>query len=49
MAAIEATEQAIINSLFEAKTMKGNSGRVVEALPKEKILSILKEYNRYKP
>ncbi len=33
MAAIEATEEAILNSLFMAETMKGKDGRVVEALP----------------
>ncbi len=48
LATIEATEQAIINSLLAAETMKGNNGHVVEALPKEKLISILKKYNRYK-
>ena len=33
MATIEATEEAIIHSLFAAKTMKGKNGRIVEALP----------------
>lgn len=45
MAAIEATEEAIINSLFAATTTKGKSGHVVEALPVDKVLSILKKYN----
>ncbi len=45
MAAIEATEEAIINSLLAAKTMKGKNGRTVEALPKEKLKEILKKYN----
>ena len=44
MAAIEATEEAILNSLFIAETMKGYKGRKVEALPMEKVISILKEY-----
>ena len=44
MAAIEATEEAILNSLFMAETMKGYKGRKVEALPMEKVISILKEY-----
>ena len=44
MAAIEATEEAIINSLLAAETMKGKNGRVVEALPKEKLKEILKKY-----
>lgn len=46
MAAIEATEEAIINSLFMATTMKGRRGRTVEALPLNKVITIL---NRYKP
>lgn len=46
LAAIEATEEAILNSLFKAETMKGKWGRTVEALPLEKVLPILKKYNR---
>lgn len=46
MAAIEATEEAVINSLFAAKTTKGKEGRVVEALPLEKVVPILKKYKR---
>ncbi len=49
MAAIEATEEAIINSLFAAKTMKGRNGHTVEELPKDKVISLLKKYNRYQP
>jgi D-aminopeptidase len=44
MAAIEATEEAILNSLFMAETMGGKGGRVVEALPVEKLVPILKKY-----
>lgn len=46
MAAIEATEEAIINSLFMANDMKGKGGRKIEALPLYKVLPILKKYNR---
>ncbi len=46
MAAIEATEEAIINSLLAAETMKGKNGRTVEALPHDKLTAILKKYNR---
>jgi D-aminopeptidase len=46
MAAIEATEEAIINSLLAAETMKGKAGRTVEALPLDKLKEILKKYNR---
>ncbi len=45
MAVNEATEEAIINSLFAAKTMTGNHGRTIEALPLDKVLPILKEHN----
>lgn len=40
MATIEATEEALINSLVAAKTMKGYKGKVVEELPKEVIKRI---------
>jgi len=45
MAAIEATEEAIINSLFMANTTKGK-GRVVEALPVDKVLQMMKVFQR---
>lgn len=45
MATIEATEEAIINSLFAAKTTKARSN-TIEALPIEKVIAILKQYNR---
>ncbi len=48
MAAIEATEEAIINSLLAAETMKGKGGRTVEALPVNKLKEILRKYNRIK-
>lgn len=38
LAAVEATEEAILNSLFMAETMKGMNGRVQEALPLEEVL-----------
>ena len=41
LAVIEATEEAILNSLFMAETMEGN-GHKVEALPKEKIIELMK-------
>lgn len=46
MAAIEATEEAIINSLLAAETMKGKNGRTVEALPKDRLQELLKQYRR---
>ncbi len=47
MAAIEATEEAIINSLFAATTSTGN-GYTVEELPIEKVLELMKKYGRMK-
>lgn len=41
LAAIEATEEAIINSLFAAKTMTGKNGFKVEELPKKKVLDYI--------
>lgn len=46
LATIESTEEAILNSLFVAKTMRGRDGHVIEALPKEKVIEILKKYNK---
>ncbi|HET9430930.1 MAG TPA: P1 family peptidase, partial [Chitinophagaceae bacterium] len=45
MAVIEATEEAILNSLFMAETMKGKDGHIVEALPMDQVIPILKKYN----
>ncbi len=45
-AAIEATEEAIVNSLFAATTTTGFQGRTVDALPLEKVKEILKAYGR---
>jgi D-aminopeptidase len=43
LAVIEATEEAIYNSMFRATTMSGN-GHTVEALPVDKTNEILKEH-----
>ena len=44
LAAIEATEEAILNSLFAAETMTGKNKRSVEALPVKKVVEIFKNY-----
>ncbi|HQY26905.1 MAG TPA: P1 family peptidase, partial [Thermoflexales bacterium] len=41
-AVIEATEEAIYNALFMARTMTGRGGRTVEALPVERVLEMLR-------
>jgi D-aminopeptidase len=43
LAAIEATEEAVYNSMFKATTLTGN-GHTVEALPIERTVKILKEH-----
>ncbi len=45
-AVVEATEEAIYNSLFKAEAMTGYRGTTVEALPVEKVKEIMKKYNR---
>ncbi len=49
MAVIEATEEAIVNSLWAATTLTGKSGRKVEALPREKVLDMLRQYGALPP
>jgi D-aminopeptidase len=44
-AVIEATEEAIYNSLFRAVTTSGR-GRTIEALPVDRTMEILRKYNR---
>ena len=41
----EATEEAVYNSLFMAKTTIGNGKRMVEALPVDRVLEICRKYN----
>ncbi|MBO0861796.1 MAG: P1 family peptidase [Chloracidobacterium sp.] len=47
-AVVEATEEAIYNSLFKATTVTGLDGHSVEALPIEKTVEILKKYGAAK-
>lgn len=44
-AVIEATEEAILNSLFKATSVTGN-GRTVEALPIDKVKEILRKFGK---
>ena len=48
LATIEATEEAILNSLFAAKTTTGHNGHAINAIPLTEILEIMKKYNRIK-
>ena len=47
LAVIEATEEAVYNSMFKATTMTGN-GHTVEALPIDKTVEILKAHRAIK-
>ncbi len=46
MAAIEATEEAILNSMFHAQSMTGRDGHKVDALPVEQVLRIMGQHGR---
>lgn len=46
-ATAQATEEAIINAIVAAETMKGYNGNTVYALPHDRLREILKKYNRY--
>lgn len=43
LAAVEATEEAILNSLFMAESMTGEDGRTQPAIPIDQVLEIMKE------
>lgn len=45
LAAVEATEEAILNSLFMAESMSGHNGRNTDALQIDQVLEILEKYN----
>ena len=42
MATIEATEEAIVNSLFKAHDVKGYNGKVTKSLPVDQVLDMLR-------
>jgi D-aminopeptidase len=48
LATIQATEEAVVNALVAAKTMKGVNDREVVGLPHDKLREVLKKYNRSK-
>ena len=45
-AAVQATEEAIINAMVGAETMTGVDGHTVTALPHDRLRDVLKKYNR---
>lgn len=45
-AAVQATEEAIINAMLGAETMTGVNGHTATALPHDRLRELLKKYNR---
>jgi D-aminopeptidase len=45
LAVVEATEEAVYNSLFRATTVTGRDGHTVEALPIDRVLEVCRKYN----
>jgi D-aminopeptidase len=45
-ATVEATEEAVLNALWHAETVRGRAGRVAEALPHDAVLSALRAAGR---
>ncbi len=48
-AAREATEEAVVNSLFQATTVQGFKGHVAEAIPLDRVLEICRRHNVLQP
>jgi len=47
-ATVEATEEAIINALVAAETMVGTNGNTLYECPEDRLVQVLKKYNRIK-
>jgi D-aminopeptidase len=47
-ATVDATDEAVINALVAAETMEGFDGRIVHALPQDRLSEILRRYGRLK-
>ncbi|UCC53990.1 MAG: P1 family peptidase [Anaerolineaceae bacterium] len=45
-APVQATEEAIVNSMIAAETMEGINGNIVFALPHDRLLEALGKYGR---
>jgi len=46
LATVQATEEAVINSMIAAESMTGINGKTVIALPHDKLQEVLRKYNR---
>jgi len=47
-ATVQSVEEAIVNALVAADTMEGVNGNKAYALPHDKVIALLKKYNRIK-
>lgn len=45
-ATVDATEEAVLNCLWSAKTTSGREGRTIEALPHDEVLELLESHGR---
>ncbi len=45
-ATVRSVEEAVVNALVAARTMTGNAGHTVHALPHDRLRAVLKRYNR---
>jgi D-aminopeptidase len=48
-ATVQAVEEAIVNALVANQTMTGRDGHTVDALPHDRLRSVLTKYNRLQP
>jgi D-aminopeptidase len=44
LAVVEATQEAVYNSVLKATTVKGRNGHTLEAVPVDKVVEICKKY-----
>lgn len=45
MAVVEATEEAVYNSILKATSVTGRDGRILEAIPVDQVIDICRKYN----
>ena len=48
-ATVQATEEAIVNSMVAARDMEGTEGHRAVALPHDRLVQLLRRYRRYEP
>ena len=46
LATVQATEEAVVNAMVAAETMRGINDREVIALPHDRLREVLRKYNR---